>query len=232
MLNPEDEMAGTLLVVRDLVKDYPAPDGRLLVLDGVSFSLPAGESLAVMGPSGSGKSTLLNVLGTLDSPTTGEVLLDGENVHALDARRAAELRNRRVGFVFQDHHLLPQCTAVENVLLPRLAFGKASAEAVTSARGLLETVGLSDREGRFPSELSRGERQRVAVARAMMNLPRLLLCDEPTGSLDAETGEAVAKLFLRLRDESGVAVVVATHDPAIAEMFGRVGVLRGGALRE
>ena len=221
-----------LLVVREIVKEYPAPGGSLRVLNGVTFELLAGESLAVMGPSGSGKSTLLNVLGTLDSPTRGEVLFDGENVHALSAPRAAEFRNRKVGFVFQDHHLLPQCTAAENVLLPRLAFGKASAEAILRARELLDTVGLSGQGDKFPGELSGGERQRVAAARAMMNLPRVLLCDEPTGNLDAETGEAVARLFLRLRDEHGVAVVVATHNSAVAEMFGRVGVLREGVLHE
>ena len=225
-------MPAALLSVRDLVKDYPSPGGPLRVLAGVTFELSAGESLAVMGPSGSGKSTLLNVLGTLDSPTRGRVLFDGEDVHALGAPRAAEFRNRKIGFVFQDHHLLPQLTAVENVLLPRLAFGKVSAEAVARARELLDAVGLSGKGEQFPGECSRGERQRVAVARAMMNLPRLLLCDEPTGSLDAETGEAVARLLIALRDGRGVAVVLATHDAAIAGMFGRLGKLREGTLHE
>ena len=225
-------MGTELLVVRDLVKDYPAAAGPLRVLGGVSFEMSAGESLAVMGPSGSGKSTLLNILGTLDSPTEGEVLFDGGNVHEYGPTRAAKFRNKEIGFVFQDHHLLPQCTALENVLLPCLAFGSPGPEQVDRARRLLETVGLGGKVDQFPGELSGGERQRVAIARAMTNTPRLLLCDEPTGNIDAETGLAVARLFLELRDERNVAVIVVTHNERVARMFGRTRTLREGRLDE
>lgn len=210
-----------LLAVRDLVKEYPSPSGALRVLDGVSLELGAGESVAVTGPSGSGKSTLLHVIGTLDRPTSGEVLFDGRNVHALGADDAARFRNSEVGFVFQDHHLMPQLTALENVLLPALAFGRAGGADRERAAGLLDAVGLGERAAHFPSELSGGERQRVAIARAMVNSPRLLLCDEPTGNLDASAAETVSRLVVELRDERGVAVIVVTHNERLAEAFGR-----------
>lgn len=225
-------MAGTLLGVRDVVKEYSTPAGPLRVLGGVSFELASGGSLAIMGPSGSGKSTLLNILGTLDVPTSGQVLFDGENIHGYGPSRAAEFRNRKIGFVFQDHHLFPQCTAVENVLLPCLVSGKPAAPAVERARHLLKAVGLGDKNDNFPSELSGGEKQRVAIARAMINLPALLLCDEPTGNIDADTSEIIAKLFLELRDKENVALIVVTHNAVIARMFGHVEVLREGRLCE
>lgn len=221
-----------LLLAQDLVKEYPTPSGVLRVLNGVSFELAAGTSLAVMGPSGSGKSTLLNVLGTLDAPTSGSVLFDGQNVHEYTPAQAALFRNKKVGFVFQDHHLFPQCTALENVLLPCLASGKPVAGAVERARQLLKAVGLGAKTDNFPSELSGGERQRVAIARAMVNSPALLLCDEPTGNLDADTSHAVAKLFLELRDREDVALILVTHNAAIAHMFGKVRILKEGRLCE
>jgi len=225
-------MAEQLLRVHGLVKDFVAPGGALRVLDGVDIELSEGESLAVMGPSGSGKSTLLNILGTLDSPTQGRVLFQGEDIHAFNPPRAAEFRNRKIGFVFQDHHLLPQCTALENVLLPRLALGKVTGEAVTRARDTLSAVGLSERTSHFPSQLSGGERQRVAIARAMINLPKLLLCDEPTGDLDSGNAEAIAELLLELHQTQNTAVIIVTHNAAIAHMFGRVHTLKGGKLGE
>jgi len=222
-----------LLVARDIVKDYAGPSGPVRALAGVSFELEQGGSLAVMGPSGSGKSTLLNILGALDSPTSGEVLLDGVDVHALGPLGSAVLRNTRIGFVFQDHHLLPQCTALENVLVPFLASPPGpGAEQAERARELLALVGLASMADRFPSELSGGERQRVAIARAMARTPGLLLCDEPTGSLDAATAASVARLFLELRDKRGVAVVLATHNEGVARLFGRVRHLREGRLCE
>ena len=189
-------MADPLLRVKDLAKEYPSAGGALGVLDGVSFELAQGESAAVTGPSGSGKSTLLHILGTLDAPTRGEVLFDGENVHELPPLRAAELRNREIGFVFQDHHLLPQLSAIENVLLPCLAFGRATPEAAARAEELLGAVGLGPRRDHFPSELSGGERQRVAIARSLVNSPRRVLCDEPTRDLDAANAGGVARRLL------------------------------------
>jgi lipoprotein-releasing system ATP-binding protein len=219
-------VAGGLLAVREIVKDY----GELRVLDGATFELGAGESVAVTGPSGSGKSTLLNIIGTLDRPTSGQVLVDGRSVHGLDETARARFRNRELGFVFQEHHLLPQCTALENVLLPAVAGRRAGPEEVARAEELLESVGLAERRLHFPAEMSGGERQRVAIARAMMNSPRLLLCDEPTGDLDSDSSEAVAAEIDRLRDWAGCAVVVVTHNERLASSFGRRLSLERGRL--
>jgi len=215
-----------LLRVSDVSMSY----GEVKVLSGATFVLEAGASLVVMGPSGSGKSTLLNIVGTLEVPTGGTVELDGEDVHRLSPAASAAVRNRKIGFVFQDHHLLPQCTALENVLLPRLATGSVDEGGASRGRELLRTVGLEGKEARFPSELSGGERQRVAIARAMTNEPRLLLCDEPTGNLDSETGETVADIFTSLRDGSGVAVLLVTHDASVAARLGATVMLKDGTL--
>jgi lipoprotein-releasing system ATP-binding protein len=185
-----------------------------------------------MGPSGSGKSTLLNIIGALDRPTSGQSLFNGEDSAGFSPAQLAEFRNRRIGFVFQDHHLFPQCTAIENVLLPCLASGRPAADSIERAERLLDSAGIRDKADRFPSELSGGERQRVAVARAMINRPALLLCDEPTGNLDADSSQTIAKLFLGLRDSERVAMIVVTHNALIAETFGRVAVLREGRLNE
>jgi lipoprotein-releasing system ATP-binding protein len=225
-------MADPLLVVRDVVKEYPAPTEPLRVLDGISFEVAKAASLAVMGPSGSGKSTLLNIVSTLDRPTSGSVTFGGEAIHEFDEERAAEFRSRQIGFVFQEHHLLPQCTALENVLVPRMALGPVREADITRARSLLERVGLAERERHFPSELSGGERQRVAVARALVNEPGLVLCDEPTGNLDAEATESVADLLAALRDEDGLAMVVVTHNETFARHFGRTLRLVEGKLHE
>ncbi|MBW7864833.1 MAG: ABC transporter ATP-binding protein [Candidatus Hydrogenedens sp.] len=216
-----------LLELRDVSRAYPAPAGPLPVLRGVSLRLGAGESLAVAGPSGCGKSTLLNIMGTLDSPDSGQVLINGVDTAALDARGLARLRNKSIGFVFQFHHLLPQCTVLENVLVPVLDAADA-APARDRAVELLEQVGLADRKDHRPGELSGGERQRAAVVRALINRPALLLADEPTGALNEAAAESLADLLVGLQKDRGMALVVVTHAPAIAKRFGRVCELHGG----
>ncbi|MFW6158922.1 MAG: ABC transporter ATP-binding protein [Planctomycetota bacterium] len=214
------------LILSDVTKTYE-PDNR--VLRGVSMTVDAGETVAVVGPSGCGKSTLLNIVGSLDKPTSGSVRLGHTDVVGLGGAELAAFRGRRVGFIFQDHHLLPQLTAVENVLLPSLAVTED--RAAERAADLLERVGLDELADAFPATMSGGERQRVAIARAMMNQPRLLLCDEPTGNLDRETGDRVVSLFLDLAAEHAVTVLMVTHDLALADRFGRCLELRDGALR-
>jgi len=216
------------LIVEDLAKEYPSPTGALKILNGVSFELSAGETLAVSGPSGSGKSTLLNILGSLDRPTSGRVRLGETDVASLAGDALARFRSRCVGFIFQDHHLLPQCTALENVIVPTLAAPGEGRGA--RARELLERVGLAERLHAFPAQLSGGERQRVAIARAMVNAPSLLLCDEPTGNLDRDTGRRIGDLFVELASEKAVMLVVVTHDPAFARRFERCAELRDGRL--
>lgn len=212
-------------------KSYPAPDGRsrISVLKGVDLEVAAGETLAVVGPSGSGKSTLLWLMGGLDVPTDGRVVLDGRDLAALSEAERAGVRNRRVGFVFQLHHLLPQCTVWENVLVPTLAF-RSGEQAAPRARRLLERVGLGDRLGHRPAELSGGECLRAAVARALINRPALLLADEPTGSLDADTSDRLAELLVELNREEGVSLVVVTHSQALAARMGRRCNLKRGVL--
>jgi lipoprotein-releasing system ATP-binding protein len=187
----------------------------------VSLELRPGESLAIVGPSGSGKSTLLNIVGTLDRPSDGMVTLGGVHPFALSPDGLARFRAERIGFVFQDHHLLPQCTAVENVLLPRLALASAKRDDAERARELLERVGLSDRATHVPAELSGGERQRVAVARALMNAPALILADEPTGNLDASASAAVGDLLAAVANEARAILIVVTHSTELARRFGR-----------
>jgi lipoprotein-releasing system ATP-binding protein len=219
------------LAVRHVRKEFDSA-APLVVLKDVSFNLEAGETLAIIGPSGSGKSTLLNIVGSLDKPTGGSVVLGETEVTALDGTSLADFRSRRVGFVFQDHHLLPQCSAIENVLLPTLALPPASRAGSNRARELLERVGLKDRLQSFPAQLSGGERQRVAIARALVNGPPLLLCDEPTGNLDPVTSAEAGALFLELARERGAMLVVVTHNLEFARLFGRCLELRAGVLRE
>ena len=201
-------------------KEYPTPTSPLVVLKDVSFELSPGESLAIVGPSGSGKSTLLNILGTLDHPTAGSVRFGDIDPFALSESALARFRSEHVGFIFQDHHLLPQCTALENVLLPRLARDGKAGDAVGRAKELLRLVGLDQRETHFPSELSGGERQRVAVARAMMNGPGLLLCDEPTGNLDAANAAVIGGLLASVAGTIQAILIVVTHSPTLAGTFG------------
>jgi lipoprotein-releasing system ATP-binding protein len=209
------------LTIANLTKEYPTPAEPLVVLRRVSFSVAAGERLAIIGPSGSGKSTLLNIIGTLDEPTSGTVSIAGINPFSLKAKALARFRSEKIGFVFQDHHLLPQCNALENVLVPRLALGNVSKSDSDRAALLLQQVGLEGRSTHLPAELSGGERQRVAIARALVNSPELLLCDEPTGNLDTKTGQAVGELLTNLAAKSNAILIVVTHSPALAEMFPR-----------
>jgi len=225
-----------LLKLESVTKRYTAPDGGAAppVLSDVSLALDAGESVAIVGPSGSGKSTLLNIMGTLDRPTSGRVLFDGQDLASLGDAALAAVRSRRIGFVFQLHHLLPQCTALENVLVPTLApgSGASAVEGEKRARQLMERVGLAKRLEYRPGQLSGGERQRVAVARALVNRPALLLADEPTGSLDRASADHLAQLLVDLNREEGVTLVVVTHSPAMAARMARIMELRDGQLRK
>jgi lipoprotein-releasing system ATP-binding protein len=207
-----------MLAVEELSKHYPTPRGPLPVLVEVSFSKGPGESLCIMGPSGSGKSTLLHILGTLEPPSSGRVTLDGLAPHSLPERELAEFRNRAIGFVFQDHFLLPQCSVLENVLVPTLV-SRDGSDHEARARELLERVGLGDRLDHRPAELSGGESQRTALARALVLSPRLVLCDEPTGNLDAASAGKVADLLLELHARERAVLVVVTHSAALAERF-------------
>jgi lipoprotein-releasing system ATP-binding protein len=206
------------LVVTDLRKQYPTPAGPLAVLDGVSLALARGEAASVMGPSGSGKSTLLYIIGGLEPPTSGTVQLDGDDPYRLAERELAAFRNRKVGFVFQDAALLPQCSVLENVLTPTLV-GEPDRDAPARARALLDRVGLADRRDHRPAELSGGEKQRVALARALIRRPALVLCDEPTGNLDRASADAVASLLLELHAAQDTILIVVTHSASLAARF-------------
>lgn len=208
-----------MLEVHRISKQYPAPEGQLTVLSEINFSLTGGESLSIVGPSGSGKSTLLYILGALEPPTSGTVLFNGENPFELDDKRLAAFRNEQVGFVFQDHHLLPQCTVLENVLIPTLVAPEENGGPKRRALELLEQVGLSHRIQHRPHELSGGEKQRVALARALVRKPQIILCDEPTGNLDHESTEAVAALLLEMHRRHQTILVVVTHNTDLASRF-------------
>ncbi len=200
------------------------------MLDNLELALDRGDSLAVMGPSGSGKSTLLHILGTLERPSSGRITLDGDDVLALAGDALAAFRNKRIGFVFQDHHLLPQCTALENVLIPALAGADREPDAKQRATALLERVGMAQRLDHLPSELSGGERQRVAIARALLHNPLLLLADEPTGNLDRKRADEAADLLLELQKEAESILVLVTHSEDLARRFPRQAELIDGKL--
>ncbi len=240
-----------LLKLSNVTKRYDSPDrsGSLTVLDDVSFELARGQSLAIVGPSGSGKSTLLHIIGTLDRPTRGVVALDGQDLNQLDELRLASVRNRQLGFVFQAHYLLPQCSVFENVLVPTLAtlshrMGEGKGEgrltppdrasepesAESRATRLLKRVGLAERLSHHPGQLSGGERQRVAVVRALINQPQLLLADEPTGSLDYASAQQLGELLVELNREEGVTLLVVTHARELAKRMGLVMELKDGRL--
>ena len=207
-----------MLEVSNLAKEYPTPRGPLTVLSGLSLSLKRGDGVAIMGPSGAGKSTLLYILGALEQPTAGTVTLDGRNPFHLTEKELAAFRNRSIGFIFQDHCLLPQCSVLENVLVPTLV-ANHDANYATRARGLLQQVGLSDRVDHRPAELSGGEKQRVALARALIREPLLLLCDEPTGNLDQASANVVASLLLELHQRQETILMVVTHSAELASRF-------------
>lgn len=220
------------LDVQGLSKSYSTAGGELSILRGVDLQLQRGDAVAVTGPSGSGKSTLLYILGLLDPPTAGTVTLLGESPLGFDPRKQAAFRNRHVGFVFQDHHLLPQCTVLENVLLPTIPATGSSAEVEQRARQLLERVGLALRIDHRPAQLSGGERQRVAVCRALINQPTLLLADEPTGNLDQTTAETVGSLLLDLNREQQTILICVTHSGELAARFPKRLRLKEGRLTE
>lgn len=217
-----------------LTKTYACPGEDVEVLKGLDLRVDAGQAVAVIGPSGSGKTTLLNLLGVLEHPSGGTIRIGGELVTAYTPQEATRFRNRSLGFVFQQHHLLPQLTVLENVLVPRLAgdWDEAAADTQHRARRLLEKVGLHHRLGHLPWQLSGGEKLRTAVARALVNRPRLLLADEPTGLLDEASSGRVADLLLELNRDEGVTLMVVTHNLALARRIGRVLALKGGQLEE
>ena len=218
------------LSVKQLSKSYTNSDQLIPVLDGLCLDINRGENLAVIGPSGSGKSTLLQILGVLDSPTCGTVELEGSNPFLLNENQQAKFRNQHIGFIFQDHHLLPQWNVLENTLLPSLAFGKATPQRVERAKELLDRVGLSHRLGHLPSQLSGGERQRVAVARALLLGPTLVLADEPTGNLDAQNAHKVGELLLEVPKEQNTILIVVTHSLELAHSMSTCKELRNGKL--
>jgi lipoprotein-releasing system ATP-binding protein len=220
------------LLVSHLAKQYPTRGEPLDVLRDVSLELNRGENVAILGPSGSGKSTLLSILGALESPSGGSVVLDGQNPAALPEPELALFRNRKIGFVFQDHHLLPQCNVLENVLIPTVAAGQSSQAMVEQALMLLQRVGLGDRMDFRPAELSGGERQRAALARALILSPLLLLADEPTGNLDRTNAESIGRLMIDLQRQEQAMLIVATHSERLAGMMDRKMELDEGILKE
>ena len=219
-----------MFTLEDVDKRFGEGEQSVWALRGVSLEIPAGQLVSVMGPSGSGKSTLLNLMAALDAPTGGRIVFDGNDLKEMDDDRLTLLRRRRIGLVFQFFNLLPSLTAVENVLFPRTLDGRPQAEDRERARSLLDSVGLASKEHRRPSELSGGEMQRVAVARAMMCSPSAVLADEPTGNLDSRAGRAVLDVLKRFQSETGCTVVMVTHDRGAAEIGDRLVSLRDGAI--
>jgi len=225
-----------LLELKEITKTFDLPSGSksMTVLDKVSLEVNSGDTISITGPSGSGKSTLLNIIGSLDQPTSGRVLFSGQDLSALSESEQAKIRNREIGFIFQLHHLLPQCTVLENVLMPTIPLqGSTDPEADEErARSLLAKVGLKSHLNYFPAKLSGGERQRVAVVRALINRPSLILADEPTGSLDQTASENLGRLLLDLNQEKGTALILVTHSQELAAQMGRVYHLTGGHLKD
>ncbi|MEN9778796.1 MAG: hypothetical protein RIS24_122 [Verrucomicrobiota bacterium] len=224
-------MSKSLVELRGVSKSFRTGDHKVRVLDEVHLSVAAQESVAIVGPSGSGKSTLLNLLGTLDQPDQGTIVIDGKNLSMMAGDELARFRNRNIGFVFQSHHLLPHLTVLENVLVPVLAqASEVSEEVLLRATQLLQRVGLADREKHLPGRLSGGERQRVAVVRALINQPRLILADEPTGALDRVSAAEVGRLLIELNREHGITLIVATHSEELAARMDRVLSMENGTL--
>jgi len=225
-------MPDHVIETNNLKKIYTMGLMEVHALDGVSFTIDRGEVVAIMGPSGSGKSTLMNLLGCLDRPTSGNYLLDGEEVHTLDDDELADIRNRKVGFVFQSFNLLPRATALANVELPMRYAGIEKKDRIQYAKNALESVGLSDRIYHRPTELSGGQQQRVAIARALVNNPAILMADEPTGNLDSKSGKEIMELLLELNRTRRTTLIIVTHDPAIAAQTRRTIRLRDGLIEE
>jgi lipoprotein-releasing system ATP-binding protein len=224
-------MSKSLVEVRGVHKSFRTGDHKVRVLQGVDLSVEVQESLAIIGPSGSGKSTLLNLIGTLDQPDQGTIVIDGKNLSMMAGDELADFRNRRIGFVFQSHHLLPHLTVLENVLVPLLArASRVENEALERAGKLLRRVGLEAREDQLPGRLSGGERQRVAVVRALIHQPRLLLADEPTGALDRASAAEVTRLLTELNREHGTTLIVVTHSEELARRMDRVVAMEDGVL--
>jgi putative ABC transport system ATP-binding protein len=227
--NLADDNMTHVIEARDLVKTYVMGEVEVQALRGVSFTIERGEVIAIMGPSGSGKSTLMNTLGCLDRPTSGEYILDGESVASLNDDQLADIRNRKVGFVFQSFNLLSRQTAITNVELPLRYSGKLDGRRDRAIEAL-KAVGLEDRMTHRPYELSGGQQQRVAIARAIVNQPAIIMADEPTGNLDSKVGQEIMNLLLNLNKESGTTLIIVTHDPTIAAQTRRVIRLRDGFL--
>ncbi len=217
-----------LIELRDICKTYQMGDVQVQAVCGVNLGVEKGELISIMGPSGSGKSTLMNIIGLLDQPTSGEYWLEGADVAKLDENMLAEIRNRRIGFVFQSYNLLARTTALDNVELPLIYSGTKNRRR--KAREALETVGLGDRVDHRPNELSGGQQQRVAIARALVNDPDIILADEPTGNLDTKTGLEIIDLFQQLNKERGITILFVTHDPEIADFTRRIIHIRDGAI--
>lgn len=225
-------MSDVLLQVRDLRKSFLTERTRIDVLNGIDVSVGEGDTIALVGASGAGKSTLLHVIGTLDRPTSGEVLFRGNDVFRMGNGELASFRNRSIGFVFQFHHLLPEFTALENVMMPALIGGVAKEEALESASNLLKDVGLSHRLTHKPGELSGGEQQRVAIARALVMSPALLMADEPTGNLDRNTSEEVHDLLSGIQERTGLTLIIVTHNERLADRMGKTIRLVDGRIQE
>jgi len=220
-----------LIVAQNVGKVYPLPRGVLRVLEGLDFELKRGDLVAIMGASGVGKTTFLNLLGALDKPSEGTILLEGKDIHAQGDREVARLRNENIGFVFQFYHLLPEFTALENVSLPLLIRGIDKREAKNKARHILNEVHLEDRAEQKPALLSGGEQQRVAIARALVNEPKLLLADEPTGNLDWKSGDAILRLIQEMHQKKGLSSIIVTHNEKIAQFCQKLYVLEAGKLK-
>jgi putative ABC transport system ATP-binding protein len=223
-------MPGNIIELRDLVKTYCVGETEVNALKGVSYTIQEGDFLAIMGPSGSGKSTLMNILGCLDRPTSGEYILDGEEVSKFDKNKLARIRNQKIGFVFQSFNLLARTTALENTELPLLYSTTDGRDTTERALASLAAVGLKDRAHHKTNQLSGGEQQRVAIARALLNNPNLILADEPTGNLDSRTSSEVMNIFKSLNEEKGITMVMVTHEPDIAAWAGTRIYLKDGLI--
>ena len=220
----------TTLVANNLSKQYPTRCEPLRILHNLNLELSAGENVAIVGPSGSGKSTLLHILGTLDTPSSGSVLIGGEDPCTMDEQTLADFRNKNIGFIFQEHHLLPQLSVFENILVPTLASGKPTAADIERAEELTARVGLTDRSHHRPAELSGGERERVAVARALIQKPLLLLADEPTGNLDHENAQQIGELLLDIQRQEQLILIVVTHSQDLSQKLDQQLELTAGQL--